>query len=792
MLRETTSRRLASGMALATALLAFAVCSPPARATPATKLTAPPEMTSNFGSAVAIAADGKTAVVGGETDNGGAGAAWIFVREGGAWVQQGPKLTPRDPGRGARFGASVAISANGATVLVGNREGRIGAWIFTLRSGVWQQSGRRLSPTGREAKAESGSRVALSGDGSTAVITGGVTPGYEEQAVAWVFSPHGSNWRQDGARLKGSGGYESTYSAALSANGKTLILGRAEDGYDGAAWIFTRRGMRWRQQGSRLPGSGTQGFGASVAISANGKTALVGAPRLDSRPGAAIVLRRSGSGRWTARARLSPPAHSHGTYFGSSVSLSADGRIAVVNAPVPGGGVGYAFTGTGRRWRETAKLSGGVGFSDTLVLSGDGDTVLAPPLPIVPPGETYVFDRVGVRWSAHMTSILPTDESGRDSADFGFDVSLSSDASTALATGEGAWAFVHSPGGWALQGLPLSPGSENGDFPHSTALSANGDTAVVGELGERGSPGRVLVFVRSAGVWTQQGPPLTPTAAAAPTPDAPNLGEAFGAYVAVSAQGDTVLVGGPGDAGGVGAAWVFVRQGETWIEQGSKLIPTDEVGEGGFGGSVSLSADGNTALIGGSTDNNKFIPSSSGPRNVGAAWVFARTAGTWMQQAPKLTAPKGHDEDAFGEDVALSGDGETALIGSRGFGWVFARSGSTWSEQAMLAAAPLSADAFGESVALSADGSAALVGGLPGRYCGRYMNELCSRTGTVWDFTRSGSAWTRRASPFTGPGAFGSSLALSSNGETALIGDPVGDIASLKGGSALVFGLTPP
>jgi FG-GAP repeat len=759
--------------------------------TPSAKLTAPPEMNSNFGSAIAIAADGKTAVVGGETDNGGAGAAWIFVRRAGAWVQQGPKLTPSDPGRGTRFGAKVSISANGATVLIGNGQGRIGAWVFTLRNGLWRQSGRRLSPTGREAVPEASSHVTLSGDGGTAVITGEVTPGVDAQGVAWIFRARGSSWRQY-ARLKGTGGEESSYSAALSARGRTLILGTASPGFDGSAWIFTRRGLHWRQQGPRLPGTGVQGFGVGVALSADGRTALVGAPRVDSRPGAAFVLGRSRDGRWIRKARLSAPARSHGTYFGSSVALSADGRTAVINSPTSGGGVGYVFIGSGRRWRRTATLSGGAGFSDTLALSGDGDTVLAPPLPTMPPGNTYVFERAGASWPARTTSLLPADESGRDGADFGSGVSLSADAGTALVGGAGIWIFARSPGGWALQGSPLGSADEAGDTPSSTALSADGDTAVVGEIGERGSPGLVLVFVRAAGAWTQQGPALTPTAAAAPAPDTRNLGQAFGAHVTVSADGDTVLVGGPGDAGGSGAAWVFIRQGETWVEQGAKLTPTDEAGEGGFGGSVSLSADGNTALIGGASDNNKAFSTGSESGNFGAAWVFARSGGAWTQQAPKLTASKGQGENFFGEDVALSGDGATALVGSRGFGWVFAKSGATWSEQAMLAAGRSSSDAFGESVALSADASAALIGGVPGVYCGRYMNELCSRTGTVWGFTRSGGSWTRRASPFTGPGAFGSSVALSGNGETALIGDPVGDIASLQGGAAFVFGLTGP
>ena len=69
--------------------------------------------------------------------------------------------------------------------------------------------------------------------------------------------------------------------------------------------------------------------------------------------------------------------------------------------------------------------------------------------------------------------------------------------------------------------------------------------------------------------------------------------------MALSADGNTALVGGPYDNGGTGAAWVFTRSGSTWTQQGPKLVGTGAVGTAEQGWSVALSADGNTALIGG-------------------------------------------------------------------------------------------------------------------------------------------------------------------------------------------------
>ena len=67
---------------------------------------------------VAFSADGDTAIVGGGDDrllsiNDGIGAAWIWIRSDGFWVQQGPKLSGVDVVGDARQGMSVAISADG-------------------------------------------------------------------------------------------------------------------------------------------------------------------------------------------------------------------------------------------------------------------------------------------------------------------------------------------------------------------------------------------------------------------------------------------------------------------------------------------------------------------------------------------------------------------------------------------------------------------------------------------------------------------------------------------------------
>jgi hypothetical protein len=72
------------------------------------------------GYSVAVSGDGNTAIVGGPVDNGGTGAAWVYTRSGGVWTQQGGKLVANDAFVGmASQGFSVALSGDGNTAIVG-------------------------------------------------------------------------------------------------------------------------------------------------------------------------------------------------------------------------------------------------------------------------------------------------------------------------------------------------------------------------------------------------------------------------------------------------------------------------------------------------------------------------------------------------------------------------------------------------------------------------------------------------------------------------------------------------
>ena len=209
-----------------------------------------------------------------------------------------------------------------------------------------------------------------------------------------------------------------------------------------------------------------------------------------------------------------------------------------------------------------------------------------------------------------------------------------------------------------------------------------------------------------------------------------SVGRTFrGIAVALSGDGNTAIMGGPSDNSGVGAAWVFTRRGSAWIQQGSKLVGTGGLKPAQQGYAVALSADGNTAILGGFREAWVFTRSGgiwSGDGNTaliggfaddslnGAAWIFTRKDSVWAQQGSKLVGSGAVGRIVHqGHSVALSADGSTAIVGGVRDAWVFARSGDTWSqlESKLISIDPdINAAQYGLSVALSASGRIAIVG----------------------------------------------------------------------------------
>ena len=160
---------------------------------------------------------------------------------------------------------------------------------------------------------------------------------------------------------------------------------------------------------------------------------------------------------------------------------------------------------------------------------------------------------------------------------------------------------------------------------------------------------------------------------------------------------------------------VVVGSAQAVLVQQGTITQTGGEASDFFGRSVALSSDGNTAIVGAYGDD------VSGAADQGSASVFTRTSGTWTQQQT-ITQSDGVGIDAFGYSVALSSDGNTAIVGAyyddvgsnvdQGSATIFTRSGTTWTQQTITQSGGAADDLFGWSVALSSDGNTAIVGAL--------------------------------------------------------------------------------
>lgn len=299
------------------------------------------------------------------------------------------------------------------------------------------------------------------------------------------------------------------------------------------------------------------------------------------------------------------------------------------------------------------------------------------------------------------------------------------------------------------QGNKIIASDVIGNATQGTAvgISADGNTAIVGAPLDNGGKGSARIYTLDNRQWRQQAK-LIGTGA---------LGNANQGYsVSISADGTTAMVGAPGDNTNKGAAWIFTKgSDDTW--QGIKLLANGATGTTPkLGASVSLSADGNTAVAGGAGDNT----------NKGAIWVFTRTNGVWSTTGTKLTPSTPTGASRMGASVAISADGNTIIAGgpgdnsNKGAVWITKKVGSTWGARTKPTIQnAASFNSMGTDVSINADGTIALIG----------INQTDATCGAVvLNITTSGN--TRLTQPTTNNTAKVTSVSISADGRTAVMG----------------------
>lgn len=390
-------------------------------------------------------------------------------------------------------------------------------------------------------------------------------------------------------------------------------------------------------------------------------------------------------------------------------------------------------------------------------------------------------------------------------------------------------AVIREPGaGFAQQAyIKASNAEANDQFGYAVALSGNGDTLAVSSWNEdsnatgidgdetdnsAANSGAVYVFVRGEEGWSQQAYVKASNTRST---------DQFGYSLALSGDGNTLAVGAVNEdsnATGIdgnqtnnlalnsGAVYVYTRTDEVWDPQPTYVKASNTRARDRFGSSVSLSDDGNTLAVGAPNESSGPMDLEEDVANSGAVYVFTRSAEIWSQRDyVKASNALVFDHsiyanNLFGSTVALSGDGGTLAVGASGEGsnatgidgevngaapnsgavYIFVREDDSWSRQAYVKASNTDVDdQFGSSIALSGNGDTLVVGawGEDGGAVGINGDQTINTaldSGAVYAFVRIDGIWSQQAyikpSNSERGDQFGWRISLSAAGDTLAVG----------------------
>lgn len=402
---------------------------------------------------------------------------------------------------------------------------------------------------------------------------------------------------------------------------------------------------------------------------------------------------------------------------------------------------------------------------------------------------------------AHKATLSNPEQDPSDG--FGSSVALSEDGTTAVIGTPGdiddadrrgvgeVYVFSRSDSDWNHTDTLTNPDPDELDiFGVSVDISRKGETVAVGAAGE------TYLYAYSGDSWDQT--------ATLSNPD-PDPHEGFGRIARISLHGETVVVSAPRTISGETTVHVFSRDDSGWTHTAALSNPEPDRLDL-FGSAIAINSDGTTVVVGAYRDSSAEDDTPTFEQlSVGEVYVFQCSGGDWEHTGTISNPEPGGFED-FGSSVAVSGDGMTAVIGARGNSgvrrrigeaYVFTYSEGAWHHVATLAnPEPDEGDTFGDVVALNEDGTTVIVGdtadwsdvedvGVTGE---------AGLVGTAYAFTYSEGEW-HHTSTLSNPepnrnDTFGSAVAISPDGTTALIGAPRDEgRAATFVGEAYIFGV---
>ncbi len=346
--------------------------------------------------------------------------------------------------------------------------------------------------------------------------------------------------------------------------------------------------------------------------------------------------------------------------------------------------------------------------------------------------------------------------------------------------------------------LTSSDGTSSDLFGWSVAISGDGNTIVVAtpfhQLVGNYNQGEAYVFVKGSGGWSgnlQEQARLTSQFGAA--------FDTFGRSVAISGDGSAIVVSAPThtvlSTASQGEAYVFVKPSGGWagdLNENARLTASDGAAGDWFGFDVAITEAGSTILVGAP----KRYTAQPGKAYVFVWTCFISSFCYWesKNEIAALTSSNGAAVDLFGYSVAISGGGNTIVVGapghdvggndSQGEAYVYMMPGFAWSgsrqETGILTASNGGVhDLFGSSVGIVGINGAGdrIIVGAPWHT----VEDSRPQQGEVYVFVKPCSAsfcgWLSghesarlTASDAAAYDHFGDSVAISGSGATIVVG----------------------
>jgi|GEM_PF-4342050 len=383
--------------------------------------------------------------------------------------------------------------------------------------------------------------------------------------------------------------------------------------------------MSFTKQSGRIYEPDTGGFfGYDVAISSDGNTAVVGAPSADNNKGKVYIYIRNNN-NWTLQASLTGPVNSYNLEagFGTSVSISADGNTVFSGDDYNDfyGSNASFFKREGTAWSEMGTalklIPNSIGsdlYGRSISLSADGNIAVAGGFNGGRVSKLFIFNRVSDNWKNAVSITVDSTDGTRDLI-----------------------------------------------LVNKVAISGDGNVIALCKAKRRGGAanidfdGEIDMYSKVNNTWVKNSTSILPS-------EKSDEYE-FGRSISLSQNGSFIIAGTSGE-NNIGGAYVFsnILTGK-WIQQGAKLTNDINSPVNDIGSSVSISADGQSAIING----NLLAPDASSPftrKNI--IFFYNQKSDSWKREGDYLIddiSSGSMDDFDYGENsISLSGNATTILF----------------------------------------------------------------------------------------------------------------------------------